>query len=201
MRRQIQILIAAFAIFSSPMPAQACGLDGASSIGLAVQRAVINWRYPATANISKAVKTLALAGHLPVAPSKRAAHPFLLHKYGVELKTFAGRVTKSRNLRTKGFDVLYIGPMLWTAIRQDTLGVSVKVHAAGPQSGLPLLVTERPVIRALIRRSMTAAYALSSGLITLHGSPTKVAMLRAELKSNFATLSDSPLSIQGEPKK
>jgi hypothetical protein len=171
-------------------------MDGGGLIGLAVQRAYISWLYPETRKLHGSIQAAKSAGRLD-AIEEKASGPLAFHRTSAELTQFA-RTLVGDTPAPLGVTILYQGPMLWTNVTSTEKGAKVTVHAAAQASGTVLLVTERPVVRALVSGRISGVDAVELGLVTLHAPAGQVDMLKAAIHSKFPGSDTQVSELAGE---
>ena len=72
------------------------------------------------------------------------------------------------------FSMVLIGPMLWTRFETTGTTLNMTPHVAGPSKGDVVIVTDEPVVAALIDGRITPQAARELGLIRFYGSPEAV---------------------------
>jgi hypothetical protein len=73
------------------------------------------------------------------------------------------------------FSMVLIRVMLWTRFEPAGATLNMEVHAAGPAGDDVVIVTDEPVIGALLDGRLTAEQARQLGLVRLYGSPADAA--------------------------
>ncbi len=149
----------AAALLALAAPAFACGYHG----GVAQERSLMNLAYPQSLHVHTAVWKAQLGGRLERDELGALRVNFLLAQLRAHL---AASPAMARPTVT----VVLLGPMLWTRYQPDASGVRVSVHVDGPEPGDVVLVTEAPVLKALLEERLSARDALNSGLLRLYGT-------------------------------
>jgi len=72
------------------------------------------------------------------------------------------------------FSMVLIGPMLWTRFETTGSTLNMTPHVAGPSKGDVVIVTDEPVVAALIDGQVTPQAARELGLVRFYGSPDAV---------------------------
>lgn len=143
-------------------------------------RGMMNWSYPDSLHVGTAVWLAQRDGRLArdAAPargdglsaeaSSRLRYlklALLLHELGRVLAEAPGRRVRP-NLA-----VVLLEPMLWSRYAVEDGRVRSTVHAGGPEGGDVVIVTEAPVIEALVAGRLPARDAVRLGVLRLYGSP------------------------------
>lgn len=68
------------------------------------------------------------------------------------------------------FTMVLFGPMLWTRFQATGATLNMTPHVDGPSKGDVVIVTDEPVIAALIERRITPQTAREIGLMRFYGS-------------------------------
>lgn len=99
------------------------------------------------------------------------------------------RLATSAELNHKpAISMVYASKMLWTRFVPTAQGVATQNHAAGPESGDVVLITEPVVMQALVAGSLDPQVALRRNLIRIYGDETASTIVREWL----LTLAPSP---------
>lgn len=176
--------------------AWACGLDGANEAMLAVQRAYMGWRYPAIRAIPAAVKTAVTSG-VVVSPPK-AIGPFALHRTTLQIKAFGKRIEDANAGGTFKYTLLYLEPMLWTAVEPRDGTLHYELHAAGPTADAPIVVTEEAVVLSLLAGKLSLDTAENDKLLRIEGDPKLADALRNVLRRAFPAPQRAASELAGQ---
>jgi hypothetical protein len=159
-------------------PAAACGLEDPSSVG--VLRGTLNLAFPDSLHVGTAVWQAQLSGRLPrdlVAQradlSPEARGQMRLIQATLAMRRLAAAL--AMDVPTEGRPVLavvLVGPVLWTRIEPGAPAAEAQVHAAGPEPGDVVLVTESAAAEALSSGALGVDEALQLGLLRLYGPAT-----------------------------
>jgi hypothetical protein len=162
------------------LPARACGLEDPSSI--AMQRGVLNVAYPQSLHVGTAVWQAQVAGRLPRDPlaqqgelTPEARGALRLLRAGSLLRQFAAKLAEQAATPHAPIAVVLLGPVMWNRFEFDGAAVRPTLHAAGPQPGDVVVVTDIAVIEAVGAGTLTLPEALQGGLMRLYGPATEVA--------------------------
>jgi hypothetical protein len=77
------------------------------------------------------------------------------------------------------FAVVLIGPMLWTRFEAPVQRLEMTFHAPGPSAGDVVVVTDEPVLAALVDGTLTATQARDAGLVRFYGAPDAIQDVQA----------------------
>jgi hypothetical protein len=153
--------------------AWACGYHDTGSIN----RGMLNWVYPNALYVTSAVWKAQLDGLL--SRDDRPAATRALLGYGTAVKEL-GQLRDGLSLvRDHGRDdptisVVLIGPMLWARLAPANTGLEMIPHTTGPSNGDVVIVTDEPVIKALVEGQVASQTARELGLIRFYGAPEAV---------------------------
>ncbi len=157
-----------------------CGLHDASS--LAALRGFLNVAYPNSLYVGTAIWQAQLAGALPrddlapqddLTPETRGM--MRLVQVNALIRALAVQLGSAGAARARPpVSVVMVGPVLWSRLEPQGETVLAKIHVAGPQQGDVVIVTDTPVLRALVNGEMAFAKALDVGLVRLYGEQAKV---------------------------
>ena len=78
-----------------------------------------------------------------------------------------------------------MGPVLWTQFRPGAEGSAAKIHAAGPVVNRVVMVTDVPVVAALVSGDISGADADANGLVRFYGDSSEVDGIRRTLIRAF----------------
>ena len=153
----------------------ACGLDDPSSLSL--RRGGLNLAYPESLHVGTAVWQAQLSGRLPRDPLAQRAELSALQRDQMRLMqaTLSMRrlaAALAKDARAEGrppLAAVLVGPVLWTRIEPGMRAADAQVHAAGPETGDVVLVTEGAVVEALVSGVIGVDEAMQLGLLRLYG--------------------------------
>lgn len=195
----VRVAVAAAALaWAGITAAQACGYhDGASaSLGM------LNWAYPDALHVRTAVWMAQRDGVLarsqppaavdPEAPTFRFEQMLRYRAVQARLESLRGGIERAlQDAPMPALAIVLIGPMLWTRLEVVDGGLSMVPHATGPTTGDVVLVTDEPVVTALVDGRLGARDLREWGLVRLYGSEQAVAQVSALL--------DRLASVQQDP--
>jgi hypothetical protein len=168
------------AVLAVSPAAQACGYHDPSSVNLGM----LNLAYPDALHVRTAVWMAQLEGLIsrdeqPVASDPQTAMiraMFRLRETGVRLGWFRDRIGAALDGRpVPAFSMVLIGPMLWARFEQAGATLELAAHATGPASADVVIVTDEPVLAALLDGRLTPREARKLGLIRFYGVEESVA--------------------------
>jgi hypothetical protein len=159
------------ALLASPA-AWACGYHDPASLN----RGILNWVYPNALYVTSAVWRAQLDGLLSRDDRPDATKALL--GYGVAVKQL-GQFRDDLSLVRGGHDepaisMVLLGPMLWTRFAPTETGLDMTPDAAGPAIDDVVIVTDEPVLKALVEGKVTPETAREMGLIRLYGTSERV---------------------------
>lgn len=168
------------AVLAGVPVAQACGYHDPSSVNLGM----LNLAYPDTLHVRTAVWMAQLDGVISRDEQPAAGDPqtatiramFRLRETSLRLGWFRDRIGAALDGRpVPAFSIVLIGPMLWTRFEPAGDTLAMTAHAAGPGSEDVVIVTDAPVVAALLEGRLTPQQARSLGLVRFYGAPQNVA--------------------------
>ena len=148
----------AAALLALAAPAFACGYHG----GVAQERGMMNLAYPQSLHVPTAVWKAQLGGRL-----ERGELGAL--RVNLLLAQLRAHFAASPAMARPNVTVVLLGPMLWSRYQPDDGGVRLAAHVDGPGQGDVVLVTEAPVVKALLEERLSVRGALDSGLLRVYG--------------------------------
>ncbi len=164
--------------------AWSCGLEDPNSAS--VQRGAMNLAFPQSAWVRTAIWQAQMAGELPRDEpaggneSTAARGTLQLMRAGWLLKALAARTGSARDgADAPAVALVLMGPMLWSRIAHGPEGSLAQVHVDGPVAGDVVMVTDLPVLAAIVEGGMRFERALELGLVRLYGAPARVAAAQA----------------------
>ena len=170
--------------------AWSCGFDNPNSA--MVQRGMMNLAFPKSAYVRTAIWQAQLAGELPrdalagrddLAPQAsgtlRLMHATLL------IKRLAGQLGAVPDAAgTPSVALVLLGPMLWSRLEPQGGSLQARVHVNGAQPGDVVLVTDTPVVEAIVEGSLRFEQAIERGLVRLYGSQQRIDRLTTWLAAS-----------------
>jgi len=157
--------------------ARACGLHDARGLGLGM----LNLAYPDALHVRTAVWMAQRDGGIdrvePTGPpdlASPAGRLEAIRRYTVTV-LMLGELRDRLPQRTArpSFAVVLIGPMLWTRFQPTGAGLEMTAHVTGPAPDDVVVVTDAPVLAALVDGRLTAAQARERGLLRIYGTPER----------------------------
>lgn len=168
--------------------AQACGYHDPSSTSLGM----LNWAYPDALHVRTAVWMGQRDGALapseplsavdPASPQARLQQLMRLRQTQARFDALRSGLDAALAGRPlPAFAVVLIGPLLWTRFEGVDDGIHMVVHVQGPTPDDVVIVTDAPVLAALVDGGLTFRSARERGLARLYGSPDAVERVSALL--------------------
>jgi hypothetical protein len=167
------------ALLAGAPAAQACGYHDPLSINLGM----LNWSYPDALHVRTAVWMAQRDGALARTDQPAQGDPdmarigAMLRLRETTLKLGAWRDRASATLAGRpapSFSIVLIGTMLWARFEQVGGKLEVTPHADGPASDDVVIVTDEPVLSALLEGQITPQQARERGLVRLYGGPANI---------------------------
>ncbi len=158
--------------------AMACGFEDPNSV--TSRRGILNFVYPKSLYVTSAVWQAQLDGVLPRTETAVENKSFVAGrtKYDSAVAALGGlrdRLTAASDGQPiAAFSVVLLGPVLWTRFVPEGSVITMTPHASGPASGDIVIVTDEPVMRALLDEQLTPSAARELGLIRFYGEPERV---------------------------
>lgn len=164
-------LFPTIALVAGTTLASACGFEDPK--GAETARGALNWIYPEALHVTSAVWRAQLEGTILRDERPEAARALLgYRKAAADLAKLRDRLVLAMDGEAApGLSILLIGPMLWTRFTPAQGGVSMVTHVDGPQTGDIVVVTDEPVVAALVAGRITPLAARQQGLLRLYGPP------------------------------
>ena len=178
------------AVLAGVPAARACGYHDPSSANLGM----LNLAYPDALHVRTAVWMAQRDGLIADDERQAVTDPqtatiramFRLRETGLRLALFRDRIGAALGGRQlPAFTLVLVGPMLWTRFEPAGDSLAMTAHAAGPGSEDVVIVTDAPVVAALLEGRLTPQEARGRGLVRFYGaqdSVTQVASLLDRLE-------------------
>ena len=167
------ILLLATVLAGSPA-ALACGFHDPSSINLGM----LNLAYPDALHVRTAVWMAQRDGAIPRDDPPMASDPatatihamFRLRETVLKLGSLRERLGAALDGRlAPSFSMVLIGPMFWARFEQAGATLDMEAHATGPASEDVVIVSDVPVVAALLEGRITPQEARKLGLVRFYG--------------------------------
>jgi hypothetical protein len=174
-------LVAAAGLAVASTAAMSCGFEDPSSVSSV--RGMLNFIYPKSLYVVSAVwraqaENIISRDDRPAAVKALLGYQQAVAKLGF-LRDRLAAVSDDR--RKPAFAIMLIGPVLWTRFEPNDDGLKMTPHAGGPAPGDVVVVTDEPVIAALVEGRLTAAAAGELGLLRYYGAAEAVSAVQAWL--------------------
>jgi hypothetical protein len=164
-------------------PSTACGFHNPDD--LAIQRAGLSWSYPKALYVQGAVSMAMGAGTLRLSERLQRGDLFGFHRVAAKLHSLASRIEGGRTRLKASVSIVLIGPMLWSVFTPSSDGLSVRTHTNGPAPGTAVVITDVPVLAALLSGDLSSQTAEEASLIRIYGPANMVIITRAALRDAF----------------
>lgn len=163
------------------MAALSCGFEDPKNASVA--RGVLNWAFPDSLHVTTAVWQAQAAGVISRDEMPAAAKALVGFQKATEtLAAFRdGLAAVHDGHAAPALAMVLLGPVLWTRFERKGLAVEMVTHAVGPAAGDAVVVTDEPVIAALVDGRLTPRVAREMGLLRLYGPAASVAQLASWL--------------------
>lgn len=195
--RQFATLISTAALAAGSTCAVACGFEDPNSV--TSRRGILNLIYPKALYVTTAVWQAQLDGVIPRSQPSAESKSFVAGR-----AKYDTAVTQLGSLRDKlslaiedrpvaAFSIVLLGPVLWTRFVPEGSALTMTPHVSGSTNSDVVIVTDEPVIRALVDGQVTAQAARDLGLIRFYGAPDRVQDVIAWLDQLPALSSKTPL--------
>jgi hypothetical protein len=174
-------LFMATALVAASTAAMSCGYDDPS--GVSTIRGMLNFIYPKSLYVIPAVFH-AQADHLIDRDDRPPAVKGLLgyQQAVAKLVLLRDRLAAVSGEDPKpAFAIMLIGPALWARFEPNADGLAMAPHVGGPAPGDVVIVTDEPVVAALVDGRLTAAAAAELGLVRYYGASEAVSAAEAWL--------------------
>jgi hypothetical protein len=156
----------------------ACGFEDPNSASVA--RGTLNFVYPKALYVTSAVWRAQLDGVIPRSEPSAESKSLVAGR-----SKYDTAVTQMGSLRDKlslaiedrpvaAFSIVLLGPVLWTRFVPEGSALTMTPHVFGSTNSDVVIVTDEPVIRALVDGQVTAQAARDLGLIRFYGEPDRV---------------------------
>lgn len=159
-----------------------CGFEDPASVAL--QRGTMNFAFPKSAYVLTAIWQAQMTGELPRDKLTHGPATLQLVRATWLLKSLATRLGAATDVPDHPIvAVVLLSPMLWTRLESRAGNLVAQVHVNGPEPGDVVLVTDTPVIEAIVEGGMSFEHAIELGLVRLYGPPARVGVLQSWLVS------------------
>jgi hypothetical protein len=178
-------------------PSSACGFHNPDDLG--IQRAGLSWSFPKASYVQGAVSMAMSAGILRLSDRLQRGDLFGFHRVAAKFQALASRIDGGGTRLKAPVSIVLIGPMLWSVITPSPDGLAVRTHTDGPAPGAAVIITDVPVLAALLSGDLSSQTAEAAGLIRIYGPANMVMNTRAALRDAFPdkkhAASRSPVSL------
>jgi hypothetical protein len=125
------------------------------------------------------------AGTLRLSERLQRGDLFSFHRVAAKLHLLASRIDGGGTRIEAPVSIVLIGPMLWSVFTPSSDGLSVRTHANGPAPGTAVVITDVPVLAALLSGVLSGQTAEAASLIRIYGPANMVIITRAALRDAF----------------
>lgn len=168
---------------ASVTPSRSCGFDDPG--GVNTSRGVLNWIYPNALYVTSAVWKAQLDGVIAKSRPPDQRMRSLLGGYAQAarvLRRFGENISAVQTESPQpSISLVLLSPVLWTRYAATENGYTTEIHAKGASAGDVVLVTDEPVVEALVEGRLTADAAEKRGLIRFYGTQPDIATIRSFL--------------------
>lgn len=157
--------------------AVSCGFEDPKSA--AVARGILNWTLPESLHVTTSVWQARASGIIGGDQAPAAVTALLGYQKATDrLSAFRdGLVAGLHRHAVPPVSVVLLGPMLWTRFEPNGPTVDMAVHMSGPATGDTVIVTDEPVIAALVEGRLTMRDARDLGLLRVYGTAASMAQV------------------------
>lgn len=183
--RAIAALISAAAPVAGATLAFPCGFEDPNGADRA--RGTLNWAYPDALHVTSAVWRAQLEGVLSRDDRPAAVKALVgFRRITADLSALRERLAPDRGEPDlPAFSMVLIGPMLWNRFASVGKALTISVHASGPEDEDVVIVTDQPVLAALIEGRITPQAAQERGLIRFYGPADRVSAIMARVQQRL----------------
>jgi hypothetical protein len=193
--RTAAIALAFSAAVAAVSTARACGYHDPSGYSAGM----LNWAYPDALHVRTAVWMAQRDGVLartelpavdPASAQARLLQPFRLRATQARLDALRDALDAAVDGRSAPpFAIVLVGPMLWTRFEAADEGLRMASHVPGPTPEDVVIVTDEPVVAALVDGHLGVRELHRRGLVRLYGGEQAVGQVSA-LLDQLAGLQD-----------
>lgn len=176
MRKSLVTVFAVLASATVITPAWACGFEDPNSVP--ARQVVLSLTYPEALYVLGAVDTALRVGTLRPDHLTTQADPMAYYRTATNVRRFAGGLADEAAADLPAFSLVLMGPVMWTQFRPGADGIVADIHTGGPSPNGAVMVTDVPVLAALVSGDITGADADVSGLVRFYGDPAEIDGLR-----------------------
>ena len=154
-------------------------------------RAMIDWAYPKSLYVMSAVWRAQLdgviAGSAPIKPT-----PSIVGNYATaahSMRRLGEKISSQQaDPARPSVSLVLIGPVLWTRFAAGGDRREPQIHTGGPAAGDVVVVTDEPVIKALLNGRLASDAAENRGLIRYYGTQADVSAIRSLMRQTGAPM-------------
>jgi hypothetical protein len=183
LRRSLVTSLAILAMAAAPARSLACSFEDPS--GAAAQRVILSVVYPNALYVEGAVYSALSEGILRPAHFAQPGDFFAFNRITRNLRRFAGFLGGKAPPDMPEFSMVLMGPVLWTRFGPEANVIGAVPHVAGPLPGKVVVVSDAPVLAALVKGDLSGQSANEAGLIRYYGDPAEIDKISAALVAAF----------------
>lgn len=185
MRIQLIAALALVTLTASILQAKACGFEDPD--GVRIQKAVLTQVYPNAIYVQGAADEALRKGVLSPRHFTRPGALFAFQRTVSNLRRFADGLAEGAMSKPPQFSLVLLGPVLWAHFSPSAEGMTAEMHVQDPLPNSVVLVSDVPVMAALISGDLSGAQADGLGLLRFYGAPVEVSALRNAIVQAFPT--------------
>jgi len=162
-------------------------------------RGMLNLTYPKALYVTSAVWRAQQENIVARDDRSPAVRALLGYQLAVrKLAALRERLVGAEAARAPSFAIVLLGPMLWTRYERAPGGLSMTPHVDGPKTGDVVMVTDEPVIEAMVEDRLTSTDALELGLIRYYGEQDSISALSDWLAASLRKAGAAHLATPDE---
>lgn len=165
----VMMAVTAIMMLCFSVTANSCGLEPSIKGGFSIS-------YPGSIEVAVAVAQARRDGILKDSSLPVSSNALMLDEMLADLRSLQSRLDAVSVDLTENhpvnFDLVLIGPGLWSHYELASDGVSADYHTDGPNNRDAVVVTHHVVLQALLHGELTIEKAAERGLISYRGTDT-----------------------------
>lgn len=185
----LMALVAAIGVVLSASSALSCGYHNSADVA----RGLLNWVYPKALYVRTAVWQAERTGILRKRQRKAGSNPLRYLLVAKQLEKLAALLPPSADPSERvSFSVVLLSSVLWTNFSDVSGKYRAQVHSTGPRPGEVVVVTDEPVIAALVSGHIDSTVAERHGLLRFYGDEAE----QEAVKKTLATISKLGIDVR-----
>jgi hypothetical protein len=192
---RVTVLLLPLLLAGAPSGSKACGFHDPTQLA----QAAIAMIYPDAFHVSGAIWSAQKSGVIAM-PDRERLQARGPHRQRLDKLAFFNAL-KSLNTLGSALDkaatggerfdmaLVLIETVLWTRYANGSDGLDVQAHTEWPEDGDFVIVTDEPVLHAIVQGKLSVKRAVELGLMRLYGPDEKKNLLLAQ----FGSIGDEPL--------